>query len=196
MMLLRRQSSFPFILASASARRRDLLAQIGVVADVIDPADLDEHPQKFEQPVPYAKRMAWEKAQCVAARHEGAFVLGGDTVVALGRRILPKADDEDTARSCLQALSGRRHRVIGGYALICPDGRIATRVVQTVVRFKRMDATEIDACLAVGDWMGKAGGYALQGSAAAFVPAINGSYSNVIGLSLPEVFNLLKGNDF
>ena len=195
-MLLRRQSSFPFILASASARRRDLLAQIGVVADVIDSADLDEHPQKFEQPVPYAKRMAWEKAQYVAARHEGAFVLGGDTVVALGRRILPKADDEDTARSCLQALSGRRHRVIGGYALICPDGRIATRVVQTVVRFKRMDATEIDTCLAVGDWMGKAGGYALQGSAAAFVPAINGSYSNVIGLSLPEVFNLLKGNGF
>ena len=137
--------------------------------------------------------MAGEKAEAMVPDHAGAFVLAADTVVALGRRILPKADDEATARDCLKRLSGRRHRVLGGLTVVAPDGRRADRLVTTAVTFKRLLPREIDAYLASGEWRGKAGGYAIQGRAAAFVPRINGSYVNVVGLPLAEIVALLAG---
>jgi septum formation protein len=181
------------VLASASPRRRDLLAQIGVLPDAIDPAELDETPWPGELPGPHAARLAHEKAQAVALRHPGCGVLGADTVVACGRRILPKPEEPESARQCLQRLSGRAHRVYGGVCLVAPDGAVRQRLVQTVVRFKRLDAGEVDRYLASGEWQGKAGGYAIQGLAAAFIRAINGSYSNVVGLPLFEVAQMLKG---
>lgn len=181
------------ILASASPRRRALLAQIGVVPDAVIPADIDEAPHRGEQPGALARRLASEKARVVAATRGDAFVLAADTVVGVGRRILPKPADEAEARACLTLLSGRRHRVYGGHALIAPDGRSATRLVTTIVRFRRLTAADIDAYLATREWQGKAGGYAIQGCAAAFVPAINGSYSNVVGLALAEVRSMLGG---
>lgn len=182
-----------FILASASPRRRDLLSQIGLPPDAIDPADLDETPLKGELPPAYAKRIARDKAEAVAARQQDAYVLAADTVVALGRRILPKPADMATARSCLEKLSGRRHRVLGGITLIRPDGTRSERLVTTAVRFKRLDEIEIQAYLDSGEWDGKAGGYAIQGFAAAFIPWINGSYDNVVGLAVDQVWNLLRG---
>ncbi|WP_245602365.1 Maf family protein [Fodinicurvata fenggangensis] len=182
-----------FILASASPRRRDLLRQIGLPPDAIDPADLDETPLKGELPPAYAKRIARDKAEAVAARQQDAYVLAADTVVALGRRILPKPADMATARSCLEKLSGRRHRVLGGITLIRPDGTCSQRLVTTAVRFKRLDEIEIQAYLESGEWDGKAGGYAIQGFAAAFIPWINGSYDNVVGLAVDQVWNLLRG---
>ncbi|MFC4352988.1 Maf family protein [Fodinicurvata halophila] len=182
-----------FILASASPRRHDLLHQIGLPPDEIDPADLDETPLKGELPPAYAARIAREKARAVAARHQGAYVLAADTVVALGRRILPKPADAATARACLEKLSGRRHRVLGGIALIRPDGRCSERLVTTAVRFKRLDRDEIGIYLESGEWQGKAGGYAIQGLAAAFIPWINGSHANVVGLAVDEAWKLLHG---
>ncbi|CAA7623803.1 conserved hypothetical protein [Magnetospirillum sp. LM-5] len=181
------------VLASASPRRLDLLCQIGLIPGTVDPADLDETPLKGELPLPHAQRLAGAKAALVAARHPGRFILAADTVVACGRRILPKAEDERTARRCLDLLSGRRHRVQGGLALLGPDGTLRARVVTTIVTFKRLDRAEIDAYLASGEWHGKAGGYAIQGRAAAFVRALSGSYSNVVGLPLFETAQLLKG---
>ncbi len=181
------------VLASASPRRRDLLAQIGIVPDVIEPADLDETPAPRELPGPHAARLAHEKAQAVAARYPGAFVLGADTVVACGRRILPKPEEAADARRCLLRLSGRGHRVYGGGCIVGPDGRARRRLVQTVVRFKRLEEAEIEHYLASDEWRGKAGGYAIQGLAAAFVRSVNGSYSNVVGLPLFEVSQLLNG---
>lgn len=182
-----------FILASASPRRLDLLAQIGIRPDDVDPADLDETPFPRELPGPHAARLAEAKAKTVAFRHAGALVLAADTVVACGRRILPKAENERQARQCLALLSGRRHRVLGGLCVIAPDGRVASRLVTTTVTFKRLDGDEIDAYLACGEWHGKAGGYAIQGRAAAFVRHLGGSYSNVVGLSLYETHGLLRG---
>ncbi len=181
------------ILASASPRRRDLLAQIGIVPDHVVPADLDEARLKDERPEHHAKRLAIEKARAVAASHPGCFVLGADTVVALGRRILPKAEDEATARRCLEALSGRRHRVIGGVCLIAPDGVQRTRLVTSIVAFNRLTEADIRGYLSSGEWQGKAGGYAIQGRAAAHIRFVSGSYSNVVGLPLFETFNLLTG---
>ena len=181
------------VLASASPRRRDLLQQVGIIPDAIDPADLDEGPLKRELPADHAKRLAEAKAAAVAARHPDAFVLAADTVVALGRRILPKAEDEATARRCLALLSGRRHRVLGAVVVIAPDGRRAARLVTTAVRFKRLTEAEVAGYLASGEWQGKAGGYAIQGRAAAFIPWINGSYPNVVGLPLTETLALLSG---
>jgi septum formation protein len=181
------------VLASASPRRRDLLAQIGIVPDAIDPAALDETPRPRELPEPHAARLAREKAQTVAARHPGAWVIGADTVVGCGRRILPKPEEADVARRCLLQLSGRAHRVYGGLCIVAPDGTVRRRLVRTAVRFKRLDADEVERYLASGEWRGKAGGYAIQGLAAAFVRSINGSYSNVVGLPLFEVAQLLKG---
>jgi len=181
------------VLASASPRRHDLLRQIGIEPAAIDPAEIDETPLKGELPRDHAERLAQAKAEAVAVRHAGAFVLAADTVVALGRRILPKADDETTARRCLELLSGRRHRVMGGVAVCAPDGRVARRLVTTVVKVKRLTEPEIEAYLASGEWHGKAGGYAIQGRAAGFIPAINGSYSNVVGLPLAETAALLSG---
>jgi len=180
------------ILASASPRRLDLLAQIGLVPLAVDPASLDETPLKTELPGPHALRLAKEKAAVVAARHPGQFILAADTVVACGRRILPKAEDEKTARSCLRLLSGRRHRVHGGVCLIGPDGTLWSRLVTTQVIFKRLEPNEMDAYIASGDWHGKAGGYAIQGKAALFVRSVSGSYSNVVGLPLFETGVLLK----
>ena len=181
-----------FVLASASPRRLDLLRQIGIEPDQIDPAEIAETPHPREIPRDLAARLAGEKAAAVARRHPGAVVLGADTVVACGRRVLPKAEDEAAARACLEQLSGRRHRVLGGLCIIAADGAVHQRLVVTTVRFKRLSGGEIDGYLATGDWRGKAGGYAIQGPAAAFVPWINGSYSNVVGLPLSETAALLS----
>lgn len=182
----------PLILASASPRRLDLLRQVGLEPAAIDPADIDETPASRELPRAYALRMARAKLEAVAGRHPGAVVLAADSVVVCGRRILPKAETPDEARRCLALLSGRRHRVLGGLAVAGPDARVRTRLVETAVRFKRLEAAEIDGYVACGEWQGKAGGYAIQGRAAAFVDFISGSYSNVVGLPLFETVALLK----
>ncbi len=184
------------VLASASPRRLNLLAQIGLRPDVVDPADIDETPLPGELPRPHALRLAEAKARAVAARHPGAFVLAGDTVVAKGRRILPKAETAAEARRCLELLSGGRHRVKGGLALMCPDGRLVSRLVETQVQMKRLSDSEVRGYLDSGEWQGKAGGYAIQGLAAGFVTWIGGSYSNVVGLPLFETRALLSGNGY
>ncbi len=184
------------VLASASPRRLDLLRQLGLEPASVDPADIDETPVKAELPAAYALRLALAKAQVVAERHPSDFVLAADTVVALGRRILPKAEDAATARSCLERLSGRRHKVLGGLCVIAPDGRRAPRLVTTAVKMKRLSHAEIDGYLATDEWHGKAGGYAIQGRAGAFIPWINGSYHNVVGLPLAETMALLTGLGF
>ncbi|WP_144185442.1 Maf family protein [Elioraea rosea] len=184
------------MLASASPRRLELLRQIGLVPDAVDPAEIDETPRPRELPATLAARLCRAKAEAVAARHPDAFVLAADTVVALGRRALPKAETEEEAHRCLEGLSGRRHRVLGGICLIAPDGRRAERLAATVVRFKRLERAEIEAYLASGEWHGKAGGYAIQGLAAAFIPFIGGSHSNVVGLALGETAAMLSGLGF
>lgn len=181
------------VLASASPRRRDLLAQVGVMPDAIDPADIDEYARPGELPRDYAKRIAAAKAETVLARHQGTYLLAADTVVACGRRILPKAEDALTAQTCLELLSGRRHRVLGALVLYAPDGRHVARLVTTSVVFKQLSKAEREAYVAAGEWQGKAGGYAVQGLAAAFVRKINGSYTNVVGLPLFETVQALKG---
>ncbi len=184
----------PLVLASASPRRLDLLRQVGHEPATIDPADIDETPRAGEPPRAYALRMALAKLAVVKERHAGALVLAADSVVVCGRRILPKTEVEAEARDCLVRLSGRRHRVLGGVAVAGPDGRVRTRLVETIVRFKRLEAAEIDAYLASGEWRGKAGGYAIQGRAAAFVAFLSGSYSNVVGLPLFETVALLEAS--
>jgi len=181
-------------LASASPRRRELLARLGIEPARIAPADIDETPAKGELPRDYAQRMAREKAR--AAADPAAHVLAGDTVVAVGRRILPKAEDEATARQCLELLSGRRHRVLSSIALLAPDGTLRERLSETQVRFKRLSDEEIVAYLAGGEWHGKAGGYAIQGSAEGLVAWISGSHSGVVGLPLFETRALLKSAGF
>jgi len=183
------------ILASASPRRLDLLAQIGVVpADVI-PADIDETPHRDERPRDHALRLARGKAEAVAASHPGCAILAADTVVAVGRRILPKTEEEGEARTCLNLLSGRRHIVYGGIAFIGVDGVLRTRIIETAVVLKRLHASEVSDYIQSGEWQGKAGGYAIQGRAAAFVRRINGSYSNVVGLDLFATAQLLRGSE-
>lgn len=179
------------VLASASPRRLDLLAQIGVTPDAVDPADIDETPEQGELPAAYARRMAREKALAVAARHGDALVLSGDTVVACGRRILPKAEDEGTARQCLTLLSGRRHRVLSALCIAAPDGTLRERLSESIVIFKRLHPDEIAVYLASGEWEGKAGGYAIQGRAAGLIRTMSGSPSGVIGLPLYETRTLL-----
>ena len=184
----------PIALASASPRRRDLLGQIGIEPVAIIPTNIDETPHRRELPPRYALRMAHEKALAVALPDnikQGALVLAGDTVVAVGRRILPKAETEDQARACLTLLSGRRHRVHGGIALRLTDGTLRTRLVTSSVIFKRLNRDEIDTYIGTGDWHGKAGGYAIQGPAAAYIRHIDGSYSNIVGFSLYDVSALL-----
>ena len=184
------------VLASASPRRRDLLAQIGVQPDLIVPADIDETPWRGELPAAYARRMAHEKAIAAASLDipKDAAVIAGDTVVACGRMILPKTEAEDEARACLMRLSGRRHRVLGGLALRLPDGRLVGRLVTSRVTVKRLSAEDIERYIATGDWKGKAGGYAIQGPAAAMIRHIEGSYSNIVGFSLYDVAAMLQGN--
>lgn len=186
-------SGASFILASASPRRLELLKQVGIVPDRVDPADIDETPAKAERPSQLAKRLALTKAKTVASRNPQAWILGADTVVACGYRILPKPSDAEEARTCLQILSGRRHRVHGGVTLIDPEGTSHGRYVNTMVAFKRMERDEIDDYVLSEEWRGKAGGYAIQGLAARFVKSVNGSYSNVVGLPLFETCNLLRG---
>ena len=184
------------VLASASPRRLDLLRQIGIEPDRIDPADIDEIVQPGELPPSHAMRLAEEKARAVMPRHPGAFILAADTVVACGRRILPKPADPATARSCLELLSGRRHRVHGGIALVGPDERLILRRVDSQVAFKRLSEAEIAAYLCSDEWRGKAGGYAIQGRAAALIRWVSGSYSNVVGLPLFETAQLLAGRGY
>ncbi|MEO0411730.1 MAG: Maf family protein [Pseudomonadota bacterium] len=180
-----------FILASQSPRRRDLLAQIGYTPSAIAPADIDETPQKSELPRPYAIRMAREKANVAARAHPGQIVLTGDTVVAAGRRILGKAETQSDACAMLALLSGRRHRVISAIAV--SDGEtLRERCVISAVKFKRLSHEEMQRYLASGEWQGKAGGYAIQGLAAAFIPWMQGSYSAIVGLPILEAQTLLR----
>lgn len=188
-----RGPSPPLILASASPRRRALLEQIGFIPERIITAGIDEQPRLRELPRALALRLAVAKAQAVAESFPQAVVLGADTVVARGRRVLPKPASVEEAAACLTLLSGARHRVYGGIAISAPGGRRAVRLVTTAVAFKRLTADEMARYLASGEWRGKAGGYAIQGLAAAFVRQITGSYSNVVGLALFETAQLLNG---
>jgi septum formation protein len=178
-----------FVLASGSPRRVDLLASVGIVPDAVVPAAIDETPIKGERPRALAARLARAKALAVA--RPGALVLGADTVVACGRRVLGKAHDADAVRSCLGLLSGRRHRVLTGVAVVAPDGRVFAQLAESMVRFKRLTPFEIEAYVASGEGEGKAGGYAIQGRAALLIAAISGSYSNIVGLPLYEMGQLL-----
>jgi septum formation protein len=183
----------PLVLASASPRRLELLRQIGIDPEVIDAADLDETPQAKETPRQLAARLASAKASEVARRRPACFVIAADTVVALGRRLLPKADGREEVRDCLRLLSGRAHRVLTAVAVTAPGGAMALRVVESRVWFKRLSEADIEAYLASGEGLGKAGGYAIQGLAGGFVPYLQGSYSAVVGLPLHETRNLLTG---
>ncbi|MCA3584225.1 MAG: Maf-like protein [Methylocystis sp.] len=190
------------ILASGSPRRLALLNQAGLEPAAVMPAEIDETPGRLERPRTLATRLAREKAEAarkVAERDEataGAFVLAADTVVAVGRRILPKTELVDEAAACLRLLSGRAHRVYTGVALVTPRGSIRERLVETRVRFKRLSKDDLDHYLASGEWRGKAGGYAIQGLAGSFVVKLIGSYTNVVGLPLYEVGNLLGGEGY
>lgn len=181
-----------FILASASPRRRALLASIGIEPGTIHPAHIDETPLTGESPKAYVARMAQEKARAVAGEHPGAIVLGADTIVLAGRRILGKPGDAEEARAMLRHLSGRRHQVLTAIAVIDAAGTLRHRTVTTRIALHRLDAGEIEAYIASGEWRGKAGAYAIQGKAAIFVRFLNGSYTNVVGLPLAETARLLK----
>ncbi len=184
----------PLVLASASPRRLELLARIGVVPDRVLPTDTDETPRKAELPRQLAARLAAAKAEAAAAQAgPGALVLAADTVVGVGRRILGKPADEAEARRFLELLSGRRHRVLTGVALRTPDGKARARLVDSVVAFQLLTAAQIAAYLESGEWRGKAGGYAIQGRAEMFVRFLSGSHSNVVGLPLFETAQLLRG---
>lgn len=190
------------VLASASPRRRALLAQIGVKPDAILPSEIDEAPRRGEAPRALAERLAMEKAFAAAAIASKLadlsprLTLAADTVVCVGRRILPKCETLDQAEACLNLLSGRGHRVYTGLALIAPGGAARRRLVETRLRFKRLSRGEIEAYLASDEWRGKAGGYAIQGLAGAFVERLVGSYSNVVGLPLAETAALLGGEGY
>lgn len=180
------------VLASASPRRLQLLERIGIVPDAIVPAEIDETPARGELPHHHACRMAAEKASAVATGESGALILAADTVVATGRRILPKTESEAEARAALSLLSGRRHRVHSAVTLIDAEGRARHRLSTTIVTFKRLSEEELASYLAGGEWRGKAGGYAIQGRAEALVRALAGSHSGVIGLPLYETRALLR----
>jgi septum formation protein len=184
------------VLASASPRRLDLLAQIGLRPDQVEAAEIDETQLPNETPRLLAIRLAHAKATKVACAHSDAFVLAADTVVAVGRRVLPKAETADQVRACLTLLSGRAHKVLTGVAVQAPDGRAASRLVETRLHVKRLTPSEIDTYVESGEGIGKAGGYGVQGRAGAFVMAIEGSYPAVVGLPLYETLNLLTGLGF
>lgn len=190
------------VLASASPRRLSLLQQIGIEPDNLLPADVDEAPQKFETPRELARRLARAKAEAareVARERDDmrdSMVLSADTVVAVGRRILPKADLVEEAESCLRLLSGRTHRVYTGICLINAHGKLRQRLVESRVRFKRLSGKDVESYLSSGEWRGKAGGYAIQGLAGAFVVSLTGSYTGVVGLPLRETAALLDGEGY
>ncbi len=181
------------ILASASPRRLELLAQIGIVPDQVIPADIDETPLKDELPPAYVARIALAKAKAIHAQHEQAFVIAADTTVAVGRRILGKPKNRDEAARFLKLLSGRSHRVLTGLCIIAPGGKIAQRVGISAMQFKQLTKADLDWYLNSGEWQGVAGTYAIQGRAEAFVTQINGTISNIIGLPLRETLQLLQG---
>jgi septum formation protein len=195
-------SGLRFVLGSASPRRLALLAQIGVRPDAILPAEIDETPRPREEPRALAERLASEKALASAAIAAGradlapCLTLGADTVVGVGRRILPKCETREDAKLCLDLLSGRGHRVFTGLALVTGEGAVRRRLVETRLRFKRLSPNEVEAYLASAEWRGKAGGYAIQGLAGAFVERLVGSYSNVVGLPLSETAALLGGQGY
>lgn len=184
------------ILASASPRRLQLLQQIQIAPSDVIPADIDETPLPQEMPRQYALRMACEKVAKISDTHAGQFILAADTVVACGRRILPKAETEAQARACLKMLSGRRHHVYGGVCIVTDQGKEVSRLCDTVVKFKRLSDAEIEEYIQSGEWQGKAGGYAIQGVAASYISFMQGSYSNVVGLSLYDTMQMLRGHNF
>ena len=184
------------ILASQSPRRKQLLADAGIAVQQIIAADIDETPAQDELPVPYALRMARQKAEVITAITTGQFVLAADTVVACGRRILPKAETAEQALACLDLLSGRAHRVYGGICLCLPNGDVRTRLSVSQVKFRVLDKTDKQAYLDSGEWQGKAGGYAIQGRAGLYIRQITGSYSNIVGLDMHQVAGLLMGAGF
>jgi septum formation protein len=192
----------PFVLASASPRRLQLLQQIGIDPDRIIPVDADETPLPAEKPARLAERLALDKAKAAmaaAAKDDalnGCFILAADTVVAVGRRILPKTELVDEAALTLRELSGRGHKVFTGVVLVTPKGQLRSRLVESRLRFKHLSRDEIDSYLGSGEWRGKAGGYAIQGLAGAFVVKLVGSYSNVVGLPLFETASLLTGESY
>ena len=181
-----------FILASASPRRLELLGRLGLVPDAVDPADIDETPRKAERPAPHVSRLAAEKAAAVAARHPGAVVLAADTLVAAGLRILPKAEDEATARACLKLLSGRRHQVLTALTVVDASGTARHRLSRSTVRVARLDDADVEAYIASGEWHGKAGGYAIQGRFEAHVDWMQGSFSGIMGLPLADARAMLR----
>ncbi|WP_160119930.1 Maf family protein [Rhodovarius lipocyclicus] len=181
----------PLILASASPRRLELLARIGVIPDAVRAADIDETPGKAELPRQLAQRLATQKAH--AATQPGEMILAADTVVGVGRRILGKPRDAVQAQAFLELLSGRRHRVYTGVALLTPDGKLRTRLVESILAFQRLTAQQIAAYVDSGEWQGKAGGYAIQGQAEMFCRFMSGSWSNIVGLPLFETAQLLRG---
>jgi len=191
-----------FVLASGSPRRLSLVNQVGVEPDALRPADIDETPRKGELPRACATRLARNKAEAALAmvrldeELKGSFVLAADTVVAVGRRILPKAELLDEAAQCLRLLSGRNHRVHTAICLVTPKETFRQRHVETRVRFKRLSEEDIEAYLASGEWRGKAGGYAAQGIAGSFIVKIVGSFSNIVGLPLYETMSLLGGEGY
>lgn len=184
------------ILASASPRRQELLAQIGITPDQIIPADIDETAHSKESPRQLAARLSLEKAALIGENHPEYYILAADTIVALGKRILGKATTVQEARNYLKLLSGRRHRVYSGISLITPEGKQISRVVATTVIFKQLSTQDLNAYLSHEEWQGKAGAYAIQGFAARFIKGINGSYSNVVGLPLFETANMLQGTGY
>lgn len=181
------------MLASASPRRLALLELVGLKPDLVAPADIDETPLKQERPRQLALRLAIEKGRAARAKQKDGYILSADTVVACGRRILPKTETEEEVRACLELLSGRAHDVLTGVAVLAPDGREASRVVETRVTMKRLSHQETEGYIASGEWRGKAGGYGIQGHAGAFISNLAGSYPSVMGLPLFETVGLLEG---
>jgi septum formation protein len=190
------------VLASGSPRRLQLLNQAGLEPDALEPAEIDETPERGELPRTLVVRLAREKALAVLSRVrnqddlKGAYILAADTTVAIGRRIMPKPELLEDANACLRMLSGRTHRVYSGLALIGPNDKVRTRLVETRVRFKRLSNEDLESYLASGEWRGKAGGYAIQGLAGSFVVKVVGSYPNVVGLPLYETVALLAGEGY
>ncbi|KAB0538448.1 Maf-like protein [Pseudochrobactrum saccharolyticum] len=194
--------SYPLVLASASPRRIELLAQIGIEPAFLQPADIDETPQRSEHPRSLAKRLSKQKAERAKdklkndADYKSAFILAADTVVGVGRQILPKAESEDVALDCLRLLSGRAHKVFTSVCLVTPKGSLRQVLVESRVRFDRLSRRQMDAYISSGEWRGKAGGYAIQGLAGSFIVKMVGSYSNIVGLPLHETQALLEGENF
>ncbi len=194
--------SYPLVLASASPRRIELLAQIGIEPAFLQPADIEETPQRSEHPRSLAKRLSKQKAERAKdklkndADYKSAFILAADTVVGVGRQILPKAESEDVALDCLRLLSGRAHKVFTGVCLVTPKGSLRQVLVESRVRFDRLSRRQMDAYISSGEWRGKAGGYAIQGLAGSFIVKMVGSYSNIVGLPLHETQALLEGENF